>query len=77
MFKTKYLPLKADQKERRVIFSSRLVVTNNPEIDNGVIHEVFADDPDRDRIIRNLKNVSFFESMADDMGWDVIHEVRQ
>lgn len=51
MFKTKYRPLTADQVERGVIFSSRLVVTNNPDIDNGVIHEVFADDPDKDRII--------------------------
>ncbi len=77
MFRTEYLNLTEEQKSRGVIYSSRLVVTNNPHIDNGIIHEVFGDDPDKDRMIRNLENVGFFEGMANDLGWDVVNEVRR
>lgn len=76
-FRTKYLPLTKEQKARGVIYSSRLIVTNNPYIDNSTIHEVTADDPRRDEHIRNLKDVSFFKSMAEDCGWNVINEVRR
>lgn len=75
MFKTKYLKLTADQKARGVVYSSRLIVME-PGFDNSDIHEVMGDDPRRAEIIRNLKDVSFFKSMASDMGWNVINEVR-
>lgn len=75
-WKTKYLSLTKDQKERGVIYSSILIVTNNPSCDR-TLHEVMADDPDRHEKIRNLKDVTFFKNMARDFGWNVINEVRQ
>lgn len=75
-WRTKHLSLTKDQKERGVIYSSVLIVTNNPGC-SQTLHEVLADDPDRYEKIRNLKDVSFFKSMARDMGWNVINEVRQ
>ncbi len=77
MFETRYLPLTEEQKSRGVIYSSQLIVTNNPDIDNSIIHEVVRDDPDWKRKIRNLEEVGFFESMAEDFGWNVINEVRK
>ena len=75
-FRTRHKGLTEDQKKRGVIYSSQLIVTNNSDIDNGIIHEVFGDDPDGWRKIRNLEDVGFFKSMARDMGWNVINEVR-
>lgn len=75
-WKTKHLSLTKDQKERGVIYSSILIVTNNPSCDR-ILHEVMADDPDRYEKIRNLKDVTFFKNMAMDFGWNVINEVRQ
>lgn len=76
MFKTEVFELTDDQKERGVIYSSRLICSS-PYTDNSIIHEVYKDDPDKDWKITNLEDVSFFESMAKDMGWDVINEVRR
>lgn len=76
MFRTKYLELTQDQKERGVIYSSKLIVLEDG-FDNDIIHEVMGDDPRRDEYIRNLEDVSFFRNMARDMGWDVINEVRR
>ena len=76
-FKTRYYPLTQEQRCRGVIYSSRLIVTNNPYIDNSTIHEVLEDDPRKDEHIRNLQDVSFFKAMAKDMGWNVINEVRR
>ncbi len=75
-FRTKYLPLTADQKERGIIYSSVLIVTNRPEV-KRVLHEVHKDDPRKDEMIRNLKDVDFFKGMARDLGYNVINEVRQ
>lgn len=76
MFKTKYLKLTKEQKERGVIYSSCLYVTNKPGYDT-TLHEVFADDPDKWRKIDNLTDTSFFKQMARDFGLDVINEVRR
>lgn len=75
-WRTKHLNLTKDQKDRGVIYSSVLIVTNNPGC-KSVLHEVMADDPDRHEKIRNLKDVSFFKTMARDFGYNVINEVRQ
>lgn len=77
MFRTVYRKLTADQKNRNIIYSSQLIVTNNPAIENGVIHEVKADDPRRAEKIRNLKDVSFFKRFAADAGYNVINIVRK
>lgn len=77
MFRTVYRKLTADQKNRNIIYSSQLIVTNNPAIENGVIHEVKADDPRRNEKINNLKDVSFFKRFAADAGYNVINIVRK
>ena len=77
MFVTKHLNLTKEQKERGVIYSSQLIVTNNPKIDSNIIHEVYKDDPDAERKIKALKDVSFFKYMAEEFGYDVINEVRR
>lgn len=77
MFRTVYRKLTADQKNRSVVYSSQLIVTNNPAIENGVIHEVKADDPRRAEKINNLKDVSFFKRFAADAGYNVINIVRK
>lgn len=73
MWKTKHLRLTKDQRERGVIYSSVLYANNGCE---PILKEVKIDDPDRDRQIELLKDVSFFKNMARDCGWDVINEVR-
>lgn len=73
MWKTRNLSLTKKQKERGVIFSSILYVNNGTE---PVLHEVMQDDPGKEDLIANLKNVSFFRSMAKDLGLDVIEERR-
>ena len=73
MWKTKHLKLTRDQRERGVIYSSVLYANNGCK---PVLHEVKIYDPDRDRKIEHLKDVSFFKRMAEDCGWDVINEVR-
>lgn len=77
MFRTVYRKLTADQKNRSIVYSSQLIVTNNPAIENGVIHEVKADDPRRAEKINNLKDVSFFKRLAADAGYNVINIVRK
>ena len=74
-WRTRNLELTDDQKARGVIYSSMLIVTNNPN-DKPTLCEVMADDPDKADKIRRLKDTSFFESMAMDFGYDVINEVR-
>ena len=54
-----YRNLTKDQKDRGVIFSSTLS-TATVEMAHDIVHEVMADDPDKDRIIKNLKDDSFF-----------------
>ena len=75
-WRTRKLKLTDDQRKRGVIYSSELIVTNAPHL-KRTLHEVHEDDPDKWRYIRNLEDVSFFKSMAKDMGWNVINEVRQ
>lgn len=54
-----YKRLTADQRQRGVIFSSTLS-KHTTEMENDTMHEVFADDEDKHRIIQNLKDDSFF-----------------
>lgn len=75
-FRTKYLQLTKDQRERGVIYSSVLKVTNQAGVEQ-VLHEVYDTDPDKWQKIANLRDVSFFKSMARDLGWNVVNEVRQ
>ncbi len=77
MFRTVYRKLTADQKSRNIIYSSQLIVTNNPAIENGMLHEVKADDPRRAEKIINLRDVSFFKRLAADAGYNVINIVRK
>jgi len=49
-----YKKLTQDQIARDVIFSSELLPAD------GRRHEVFANDSDKDRVIKNLLNDSFF-----------------
>lgn len=77
MWRTKNLKLTADQKSRGVIYSSQLIVLGNVGVDNSIIHEVLDSDPDKWQTIENLRDTSFFKSLARDFGWDVIHEVRK
>ena len=75
-WKTKTLKLTADQKKRGVIYSSKLIVTNCSDIKER-LHEVFDEDPNKWEKIENLKDVSFFKSMAKNFSWDVVNEVRR
>lgn len=75
MFRTKYLRLTKDQRERGVIYSSVLV---NHSIDaKPVLHEVFESDPDKELKIERLKDVSFFRRWARSEGWNVVNIVRR
>ena len=74
-WRTRKLKLTDDQKERGVIYSSELIVTNAP-CDRHCC-EVFDNDPDKWRQIMNLEDVSFFKNFAKEMGWNVINEVRR
>lgn len=75
-WRTRRLPLTEDQKKRGVIFSSELIVKNNPDL-KRTRHEVMADDPDFESTIERLKDTTFFENIARDMGWNVVHEIRR
>ena len=75
-FRTITRPLTADQRERNVIYSSELVVTNKPDI-STTLHEVFDDDPRKYEIIRNLEDVSFFKGFAKTAGYNVINYVHR
>lgn len=75
-WKNDYLPLTEDQKERGVVYSSVLIVTNNPDL-NRTLHEVMADDPRKDEKIKLLQDVTFFKNMAASCGWNVVNEIRQ
>lgn len=70
------MPLTKDMKKRGVIFASSLEVTNRNDIEYKV-HEVFDTDEDKEQVIANLKDVSFFKSMAHDFGYQVIERVWQ
>ena len=74
-WRTKRLNLTKEQKERGVIFSSVLIVTNEPI--TPTLHEVLATDPRKDEKISNLKDVDFFKGFAKTAGYDVIHEIRR
>lgn len=74
MWRTKNMKLTDEQKKRGVVFSSVLIADNGTE---PVLHEVMADDPDRNETIRRLKDVSFFKNMARECGWNVVEERRQ
>ena len=65
-WKKRNYKLTKDQRERGVIFSSQLNIYTLNQI--GVLHEVFADQPDRYEVINNLKDVSFFKNWAQDAG---------
>lgn len=54
-----YRNLTKDQIDRGVIFSSTLS-TATVEMEHDIVHEVMADDPDKDRHIKNLTEDSFF-----------------
>ena len=66
-WKTRHYKLTKDQQERGVIFSAQIV--NYSINDPGDLHEVFDSDPDKWQKIENLRDVSFFKSMARDFGW--------
>ena len=53
-----YRKLTVDQRARGVVFSSSLSETRQ---EGRVVHEVRADDPDKDRLIKNLLEDSFFD----------------
>lgn len=75
MFRTKYLSLTKDQKERGVIYSSAIIRDGEKEVNN--IHEVFGKDSNKDQIISNLKDVEFFKNMAKEFNWSATNIVRQ
>lgn len=75
-WKKHVMPLTKDMKKRGVIFASSLEVTNRNDIEYRV-HEVFDTDEDKEQIIANLKDVSFFKSMARDFGYQVIERIWQ
>ena len=52
--------LTRDQKERGVIFSSALSKARVEQAGDR-IHEVMGNDPEKDRLIRNLKEDEFFD----------------
>ena len=54
-----YKSLTKDQIERGIIFSSTLS-RYTTELTTDTMHEVHKDDPDKHRVIANLKNDSFF-----------------
>jgi len=58
-----YKRLTADQKARSVIFSSTLSEYRE-EMQGDTIHEVKADTPDRDTIIKRLKDDKFFNDSS-------------
>ena len=74
-FRTVKRNLTKEQKERGVIYSSVLVVTNKTGF-NEELKEVLATDVDRDRQIRLLKDVSWFKDFAREFDLDVINYVR-
>ena len=55
-----YRKLTRDQKERGVIFSSALSKARVEQAGDR-IHEVKGNDPEKDRLIRNLKEDEFFD----------------
>lgn len=73
-----YRKLTKDQKERGVIFSSALVVPRfeDSNTEAKTIHEVTREMPDWRQQIENLKDVSFFKSMAFDGDFTVYEVVR-
>lgn len=73
MWRTRYLSLTKEQKDRGVIFSSVLYCNNGTEPE---LHEVMKDDPDKYEKIKLLKDVTFFKNMAKDFGWNVVEERR-
>ena len=75
-FRTVRRNLTKEQKERGVIYSSVLVVTNKPGFNNSEVKEVLKTDVDRDRQIRLLKDVNWFKDFAREFDLDVINYVR-
>lgn len=74
-FRTVRRNLTKEQKERGVVYSSVLVVTNKTGFSEE-IKEVFKTDKDRYRKIELLKDTSWFEDFADEFDLDVINYVR-
>lgn len=75
MFRTKHLKLTKDQKNRGVVYSTRLI--NYSIGDAGKLHEVIpAQDPQWREHLRNLQDVKFFKDMANDFNWNVVNEIR-
>ena len=74
-FRTVRRNLTKEQKERGVVYSTMLVVTNKPGFDIE-LKEVLATDVDRDRQIRLLKDVSWFKDFAREFELDVVNYVR-
>ena len=71
-WKNRHYKLTKDQRERGVIYSSQLV-NHSIEDDKAIIHEVFRDQEDKWEVIARLKDVSFFKTMARELGWRVEH----
>ena len=61
-----YRTLTSDQRKRGVIFSSTLSAMKIEQPENTV-HEVYADDCNKEIEIENLKNDSFFDDNL--CGW--------
>lgn len=74
-FRTVKRNLTKEQKERGVVYSSVLVVTNKTGF-KSELKEVLATDVDRDRQIRLLKDVSWFKDFAREFDLDVVNYVR-
>lgn len=69
--RNQYRKLLKDQKSRGVIFSSQLKDSKG-KVANAGIHEVFADDSEKELKIERLTDASFFK----DGSWD-INEIRE
>ena len=74
-FRTVTRSLTKNQKERGVVYSSMLVVTNKPGFDRE-LKEVFVTDIDKDRKIKLLKDVKWFKDFAREFDLDVVNYVR-
>lgn len=74
-WKTKYLKLTKEQREKGVVFSSILKATNHAI--EEVMYEVRGNDPEKDEKINCLKNVEFFKYWAKMNNYNVVHEIRR
>ena len=62
----RHFKLTDDMKERGVVFASTLHVVSPASMrsDNEIVHEVYENDPRKNEIIENLKDVEQFKQWA-------------